>query len=132
MASRYATLAEIRELGPELADTTTYPDALLTVWSGITQRWIGLQTWGDDASDGHRLLVAHFATRAVAGAYGPTGPVTGESVGPASRSFASPTPPAITDGELATTFWGATFVGLRGIVLAGAGTMIVANSTIRQ
>lgn len=131
MAKRLATLAEIRELAPELADTTTYPDALLTPWSTIAAHLIGLNAWGEQASDGHRLLVAHFATRAALGAHGPTGPIASESVGPASVSYASSSADP-TDGELATTFYGQAYVALRAVILIRNGRGFVGNSTIRQ
>jgi hypothetical protein len=132
MAARLATNAEVRSLAAEFADTATFPDALLTVWSVFAARFVGLQAWSDDASDGHAMLVAHYITRSAAGALGPSGPLTAEANGPASRSFAAPPPGPPTEAELRTTFYGQAFLALRGVVLARCGTMIVANSTIVQ
>lgn len=129
MAARLATIAEIRALSPALSSDfpgSPYPTALLEAWSAVAETYIGLQAWGTDASHGHALLTAHFAARAVAGAFGPAGPLTAES--DSSKSYAAPGNAA----ELSTTTYGAAYLAMRRRVLARAGTMLVANSEIEQ
>lgn len=128
MAQRLATEDEIRGLGPELESTTLYPSTLISVWSRIAGREIGLDVWGDDASDGHALLVAHCIVRAALGALGPAGPATGLNAAEVSSSFASLAPTE----ALHTTYWGTAYMALRDLVVARDGGMIVANSRIRQ
>src|SRR5688572_30134825 len=106
MASRYATLAEIRALSPQLESDTTDPEVLLARWMGIAEALVGVDAWADLASRGHALLVAHLAAGAVGGAFGPAGPVTSEAVGAVSRSFGSSSAPADQDADLRTTFYG--------------------------
>jgi len=129
MAARLATSAEVRELAAELASTATYPPALLDVWGTIAASQIGLVAWGAEASDGHRLLTAHYAVKAAIGASGAGGPLASMSAGEISASYATA---PLTDDDLTSTFYGKSYLALRKIVTARAGTMLVGNSRIRQ
>lgn len=129
MAGRLATVAEIRGLSPNLSSDdpgSPYPTTMLEVYSAIAARFIGIATWGEDSSYGHALLTAHLTASAVAGAVGPAGPLTSETIGGESRGFAS-TP---NDDEFGSTSYGRMYLALRKVVTARAGTLIVANSSI--
>lgn len=131
MAARYATVQEVLDL-PGISD----PEATdaVTLWLPITQHMISLCAWGERASDGHRLLTAHYVL-ATAGPTGsgvasPDGIVSAEANGPASRSFAVAAPPA-EDADLASTSFGRAYIALRKTV-AGRGRAVVLNPLIRQ
>lgn len=129
MANRLATEAEIRGLSPALSAEypgSPYPSALVTVWSRIAARFIGLAPWGEDASDGHALLTAHFLARAVAGAFGPAGPVTSETVDGETTAYAS----AMVAHQLGQTSYGQAYLALRDVVLARVGTTLVLNANV--
>lgn len=83
--------------------------------------------WASTADDGVDLLTAHMltmdaraasSTPATSGGAGARGPMTSESVGPLSRSFAAPASVAWTDAWLAQTGWGAEYLSLRSLVFA--------------
>lgn len=131
MASRHATIDEVRALSPALSSSypgNVYPDALLTTWLEITRGMVGVSAWRDMASHGHALLTAHFAARAVSGAFGPAGAMTSSS--PDSKSWAGPSSPGSTDDDLRTTSYGTQYLTLRAVVLARVGTAFVGNSTL--
>ena len=131
MAARYATAQEVLDL-PGISD----PEATEAVelWLPITQHMISLCAWGERASDGHRLLTAHFvlttAGTAGDGNVQPDGIVSAQANGPASRSFAVAAPPP-DDAELSTTSYGRAFLALRRVV-AGRGRAVVLNPLVRQ
>lgn len=110
MAARYASSAEVIALAPEF----TGQEATIDVWLSLAECWIAPDVWGDCASQAHALLAAHMLTTSPAGAaaggegFG-HGPVSGRSNGPASVSYATPTP---TDADLALSSYGRLFVAL--------------------
>lgn len=111
MAQRYANAAEVIEIAPEF----TGQEPLINIWLGVAEEWIDVDVWGSPASDGHRLLTAHMMTvvpgAISAGGQGVgAGPLSGESNGPASRSYATPQP---SDAELGLSSYGRLFVSLR-------------------
>lgn len=87
--------------------------------------------WGVQADDGVDLLVAHILTMdaraaaattpATSGGATARGPLTSETVGPLSRSFASPggsTSGTYDDAWLMMTGWGAQYLSMRQYVFA--------------
>ena len=68
-------------------------------WLGLAERLVaddGPDVWGELFDDGRRALAAHFGFLAQLDG---TGPITSESIGPASRSYAA----LMTDDALSMT-----------------------------
>lgn len=133
MASRLATTAEIREVAPEFGavgdPAPTVSDDTIATWSRIAARFIGLARWGDDASDGHALLVAHLiSVDPGSGLDGAGGPLASAGVGPVSASYVVP---PLVDELLSTSHYGRAYLALRQVVQA-SGTAIVASTRFRQ
>lgn len=57
-------ITTFRAAFPEFADTTKYPDAMLTFWSGIGDNMMNTRRWGDFLDQGLMLFVAHNAVLA--------------------------------------------------------------------
>lgn len=77
--------------------------------------------WGVKADDGVCYLVAHMLTMrasATATAALPRGPLTSETVGPLSRSFAAPTAAPWSAAWFGGSTWGQTYVELRSLIFA--------------
>jgi|GEM_PF-2379805 len=104
MAQRYATIAD---LPPEF-DAFDARD--LQYWLRHSQREIGLEAFGDDASDAHAMLAAHYLKRAPrsTGEDGDKGHVTKEKVGDVEVAYA--VSPTVT--ELQTTIYGQRYLAL--------------------
>lgn len=133
MATRLATLEEIRLLAPEFGASGDPPpalsDTLLEQWSRIAARFIGIARWGDDASDGHALLTAHLVSvDPNSGLDGAGGPLASAAVGPVSTSFVVP---PLVDELLSSSHYGRAYLALRQVIQA-AGTAIVSTTRIRQ
>lgn len=115
MAQRYATDAEVLALAPELAGIA---EPMRLAWLDITRCWLSPSVIGHCCSQAHAMLTAHALTTLPSGGPGggggaPTGPLSGEANGPASRSYA--TPPVGTtpgDAELATSAYGLMYISL--------------------
>jgi hypothetical protein len=136
MATRLATVAEVREVAPELGEVgdpdPPVTDATITTWARIAGRMIGLERWGDDASDGHALLTAHMVTLSpvVSGDDG-SGQLASAAVGPVSASFAKDAPTSDDLLQLTSTGHGRAYLALRQIA-ASTGTAILSNTLVRQ
>lgn len=90
------------------ASTTDYPDAIIALWSGISESLINADRWGDTYTYGvqlctaHHLAVAARETAAAATGASPgavTGPKTSQAVDKVSVSY----------DTSATTYEGAAF-----------------------
>jgi hypothetical protein len=99
---------------PELSTLAT---ASQTAILAIVDRQIDVDAWGEFADDGRRLLAAHLGTLTRSGAGGAAGPVTSETLGAMSRSYASMTTDA---GLLGTTKYGAEYLRLMRIAVGVA------------
>lgn len=116
MAARYATIAD---LPPEF-DSFDARD--LQYWLAATRSEIGLDAYGETASDAHAMLAAHRLKRAhrSTGEAGSQGMVASESVGDVSVSYATPT----ADSELHTTVYGQRYLALsEGVFVGGVLTL---------
>ncbi len=51
--------ATFREIFPEFASTSAYPDARVDFFLSFASRWINEDCWGDDYDDGVYYLTAH-------------------------------------------------------------------------
>lgn len=99
--------ADVVPIAPNLA---TAPAATQTLVLAIVDRQIDVGVWGAFADDGRRYLAAHLGTLAITGGAGAAGPVTSESLGAMSRSYASLT--GNIDPTLATTRFGVEYFRL--------------------
>lgn len=108
MAERYATADD---LPGEFASVAAGD---VTFWLTATQSQISLDVWGENASIAHALLTAHRLKRANLGSNPSTarGPVTSQSVGNVSTSFAASAANG-TDGDLASTIYGQAYADMR-------------------
>ncbi len=116
MAHRYATIAD---LPPEFDE---FDARDLQYWLRFTQSEIGLDAFGEDASDAHAMLAAHALKRAPrsTGEDGDPGQITSEKVGDVAVTYASA--PTIT--ELQTTIYGMRYLALRqGVFVGGVLTL---------
>lgn len=116
MAARYATIAD---LPPEF-DSFDARD--LQYWLAATKAEIGLDAYGDTASDAHAMLAAHRLKRAPrsTGEAGAPGMVASESVGDVSVSYATPN----AETDLHTTIYGQRFLALsEGAFMGGVLTL---------
>lgn len=116
MAARYATIAD---LPPEF-DSFDARD--LQYWLEATKAEIGLDAYGESASQAHAMLAAHRIKRAPrsTGEAGAQAMVASESVGDVSVSYATPT----ADSELHTTIYGQRFLAMsEGVFVGGVLTL---------
>lgn len=134
MAQAYATLDEVINASTGIApELSAFPAAQGAIWLDIAEQHVGIQRWQKRTSQGHMLLTAHLLTASVTAAgagigTGEAGPLTGDSVGPASRSFATA---PVSDEALSTTVYGRQYLVLKRIII-GIGTAVVGNTAIRQ
>lgn len=122
------TPAQFRSDFPEFADTTAYPDSMVTLWLSVSTNLVNAARWGDLTDIGIELVTAHQLTIATrdskAGAGGMpggaiSGPVSSKSVDKVSVSYN--TSATQFEGE---AFWNMTAYGVRYLGLAmmmGAG-----------
>lgn len=126
MARRYATAAEVVAMAPEM-DGHASLDAMLT----LGRDFVGLDAWGDLASRGHALITAHLlailpGSADVGAGAAAGGALTGEALGPASRSFAA-SPSSSDDRFFDESTYGRMFLALRrrirrtGVAVLGGG-----------
>ena len=134
MPARYATVDEVTSpVGGVARELRDVPVDQVELWLDIAAEFIGLDAWGQRASKGHALLTAHFLTLLVGGPAGTgvtDGVIASESVGPASRSFA--TSVDVSDKDLMTTRYGRAFTVLRNLVTGSRPSALVINRNIRQ
>lgn len=79
----------------------------------VNNRMVDDDAWGEYADDGRAYLAAHLGTIANGGGSG-SGAVTSETIGPLSRSYATPS----DDGDLATTKYGRFYMTLMRMAIA--------------
>jgi hypothetical protein len=79
-------IAAFRSNFPEFADTTAYPNTMITFWSGVAENLIREEVWVDLYQTGVQLYVAHELTLARQNVLSAsTGGVPGQSGGIASN-----------------------------------------------
>lgn len=100
---------------PLAATFATVPTATQTLILAVVNRQIDDTVWGVFADDGRRYLAAHLGALYL---LGPTtaGPVTSETLGAMSRSYASLV--ALIDPTLASTRYGVEYYRLMRIAVA--------------
>ena len=59
------TPSQFRADFPEFADTSKYPDALVTFWLTVTAQLVNTERWGNLSSQAQELQTAHFLYLAV-------------------------------------------------------------------
>lgn len=131
MPKRYAFEKEITGPNGVAPEFGSIASGRVQTWMRIAQSMIGLERFGECASDAHALLTAHFLETQVGvdGLGGSeVGPLVSEAHGPASRSFAAP---GVTDSELSTSSYGKAFTILRRKI-RGRGRAVVMNTCPRQ
>ncbi len=110
-------VADVEALATELTGNSR-----LALFLAQAQRQVNYTEWGSLADDGVKYLTAHLTTVAVrASASGgaiPRGPLTSETVGPLSRSYAAPAASSGADGELGSTTYGQRYLALRALSFA--------------
>jgi hypothetical protein len=96
-------------------------DAVITSLIAEVERRTSRTQWGEKADDGVIYLTAHMAlmnAKAAAGQSTVKGPLTSETVGPLSRSFAAPVAMPFSQQWYAQTSWGLMYWGLMSLVLS--------------
>lgn len=104
------TWENVTALAPELS---TVPEARQNFILARVNTELAANVWGDRLDIGRVYLAAHLATRSNAGAGGgvaPAGPVTSESVGSVSRSYAAPAGSSASDYK--STVYGEEYANL--------------------
>lgn len=126
------TSASFRQIKPEFANETTYPDAAISfALAEAAQRllpsvWGGLLDTGTVYFVAHRMALSSPVTAGIGGkpattALAPSpGIVTGKSVGPVSKSMDVSMGSIDGAGEWNTTIYGRQFFGLAASVTVGA------------
>jgi hypothetical protein len=100
------TWTDVALLDPKLA---SIPNGAQTALLADVYLMLPVQRWGTKLDLGAKYLAAHMGTLYLRGGTGPGGPLTGEKLGPASRTYAAP---RLVHGlwtDLDTTVWGLTF-----------------------
>jgi hypothetical protein len=113
-----------RQNFPEFADTTKYPDAMLTFWSSIGDKQLNVRKWGTLRDQGLMLLTAHYAVLAAQNASSlvpgeNTGVITSESAGGVSVSMDTSSVVEQDAGLYNRTTYGSMFIRLTRIVGIG-------------
>lgn len=120
--------AVFRQSFPEFANTTRYPDSMLTFWGGLAAKLLVITRWHDFYNEGTYLFVAHnIALQArnvqVASLGGTPGDNSGatssKSVGQASVSYDNSASMEPDAGHWNLTTYGKQFIQLARI--AGSG-----------
>lgn len=116
------TWEDVLAVAPELTTTT---DPARVIFLSYANNALAVSEWGGEASPTLKLarcyLAAHQAASSVAGATGAVGPVTSESAGGLSRSYAS-TP--ASSSEMGSTRYGQSWVELARLTTARVGGVI--------
>jgi hypothetical protein len=123
------TLNQFRSDFAEFADTSKYPDALITFWLTVTSKLINVDRWGDLSDQGQELMTAHYLSlaardRATAAAPGAipgqlTGVVTAKSVDDVSVSYDVSSMLNADAGSWNQTTYGARYFQLARLMGAG-------------
>lgn len=113
---------------PEFANTTTYPDSLITYWLAVAAQLVNATQWAGLATLGQELATAHFlvlaardqATAAANGTPGVvSGPQTAKSVGSVSASMDTAAVTVANAGSWNMTSYGIRFLNLCRLIGAG-------------
>lgn len=104
------TWTDVTAIAPELSTAAL---ATQTAVLASVELQVNDDAWDDLASTGKAYLAAHLATLAARGASGAAGPVTSESVGQLSRSYAAPATPS---SSLGLTSYGQEYLRLTRIL----------------
>lgn len=106
------TPAEVKAIGPNDSALQAMSDATLQIYIDVASCLVALSPFCTAAcgEKARTFMAAHLATLSIRAAGGVAGPVTQESVGDLSRSYAS----ALTDsGELGLTGYGQVVLALQ-------------------
>lgn len=121
-------IATFREAFPEFTSEVAYPDAQITFWSGVAEKMVVEDIWGDMYDNAVMLYVAHEITlarqNAAAGSVGGTpgssgGPPSSKTVGSVSVAY-----DAANTAEKNAGWWNLTTYGkqfYRLMMIFGAG-----------
>lgn len=114
MSKAYATDADLLALAPGL----TVDPATRDAYRALAEKWIGLDAWGEKASQGHTLLTLHLLAAApgLSGVPGSSAKVASKTIGRLSISYQGDAAPS--DAELGTTAWGTMYISLRDTIAA--------------
>jgi hypothetical protein len=114
------TWADVTKVAAELA---TLPVGTQSAILGYVATLLAPDAWGDKLDMGSTYLAAHLGTLAKRGGTGPAGPITSESEGPLSVSYAAP-PLGADDAFYATTTYGHTYLWLVKSLAARVGMVL--------
>lgn len=109
------TASDVRAIATEFAAVL---DAVIDPYIAMAERRTFREAWGVKADDGVIFLVAHFLKLSEAQSALSAGPVTSETVGPLSRSYATVGGGTSSDNVLSSTVWGREYIALRQLVFA--------------
>lgn len=112
---------------PEFTSATVYPDQVITFWSGLADKMLTVERWGDFLTEGLQLLTAHLLVLATLNSTTPAGTVPGRStgllssqgVGGVSVSFDNAASLIEGGGHYNETIYGRQFLSLARIVGTG-------------
>ncbi len=110
--------SDVKTFAPEF---DALDDADIDLVIARVERRTNREAWGVKADDGVLFLVCHYLTiaaRIAATGAQARGPLTSETVGPLSRTFASPGALSLTNAFLASSTYGQAYTELRGLVFA--------------
>lgn len=122
------TNSAFRAAFPEFADLTKYPEAQLTMWSGVAQIQVNACRWGSQTLFGWQLYVAHEVTLAaqnqkaasVGGVPGGTsGPTSSKTVGSVTVQYDTQSTAEKDAGWWNLTTYGKQFIRLARMFGAG-------------
>lgn len=111
-----ATPQLVKDIAPEL---TPQGDPRIQQFIGFAELQVDESRWGTMADLGTAYLAAHLLTVSAAGSGtgGPAGPVTSETVGRVSRSYASPSSaPSSVMGNLGSTSYGREYARMQSLL----------------
>ena len=112
------TWADVLKVAPALS--TLSPEQQ-TLFLGFAETTLNVTEFGDKYNMACTYFVAHIATVTKNGANGPGGPISAESTGRVSRSYAVP---ANGDPYWGTTMFGRTYLMIVDSLLARAGFVL--------
>lgn len=108
------TWAQVVAIEPLAANVDDVAQELFLATAGLL---VDVDEWGGLYDQGVLYMAAHLgllSSWSLAGAGGASGPVTSESLGPMSRSYANLFQASASDGVLGTTKWGKIYLMLLG------------------
>jgi hypothetical protein len=103
------TWADVEDLAPALSAVGA--DSQTAILAIVAVRVVASR-WGANYTEAASYLAAHIGTltlRAATAAGTGSGPITSETVGPISRSYAAPTSAMASDSSLHLTPWGLAY-----------------------